>query len=200
MQKMSQCFCFINRVFFLVLMFGIMSNAYSQTEFNGRFKAVPPKNKDLDIDRPTISKEDLAKINSYVPEKIPENNFVVPKNEEIDPEKSAKRNQNLGVFKTNSGIAKVRYRDAAYVDGDRIRVYLNYVIVQPEVVLDGEFKGFDIKLNEEGVNRIEFEALNEGYASPNTAQFQIFDDKGNIICENKWNIAEGYKATLILEK
>ena len=193
------CFSYINRVFILSLMFGLILNGYSQNEFNGKFQAAPIQNRDKEVNPPGISKKDLAKINSYVPEVIPENNFVVPKNEVIDPEKAAKRNQDLGIFKTNSGIAKVRYRDAAYVDGDRIRVYMNYVIIQPEVLLDGDFKGFDIKL-EKGVNRIDFEALNEGYASPNTAQFQIFDDKGNLISENKWNIAEHYKATIILEK
>ncbi len=66
-------------------------------------------------------------------------------------------------------------------------------------MLDGEFKGFDVKLKK-GVNRIDFEALNEGMASPNTAEFQIFDEKGKIISSNNWNIAQGYKATIILEK
>ena len=93
----------------------------------------------------------------------------------------------------------MKYRDAAFVDGDKIRVYLNDKMIQPEVLLDGEFKGFQITL-EKGINRIDFEALNEGFAPPNTAEFQVFDDKGNIISASQWNIGIGYKATIIVTK
>ncbi len=103
------------------------------------------------------------------------------------------------MVKTSSGTAKVRYRDAAYVDGDKVRVYLNYVIVEPEVLLSGEAQGFDVTL-QKGVNRIDFEAINEGFAAPNTAEFKIYDDNGNVISTNQWNIAQGYKATIVIEK
>jgi len=76
---------------------------------------------------------------------------------------------------------------------------LNYVIIQPEVLLNGEEQGFDIDLKP-GLNRIDFEALNEGFAAPNTAEFKIYDDKGGVISSNQWNIAQGYKATIVLEK
>jgi len=78
-------------------------------------------------------------------------------------------------------------------------VYLNDKIIQPEVVLDGAFKGFDIKL-ENGINKIDFEALNEGFASPNTAEFQVYDDKGIAITASQWNVGTGYKATIIIVK
>jgi hypothetical protein len=174
-------------------------SGYAQTEIEKKFKSIPPINKPPKPKKVIPPKVDLPKMEPYVPVALPKNNFVVPKNEVIDPEKASKRNQDLGVFKTNSFTARVRYRDAAYVDGDRIKVFLNYVIIEQEVLLDGDFKGFEIKLKK-GVNRIDFEALNAGIAPPNTAEFQIYDDKGNIISASQWNIGQGYKATIILEK
>jgi hypothetical protein len=85
------------------------------------------------------------------------------------------------------------------VDGDKIKVYLNDKIMETEVVLDGEFKEFKIQL-ENGVNKIDFEALNEGFASPNTAEFQVYDEKGVVVSGSQWNVGTGYKATLILVK
>jgi len=51
-----------------------------------------------------------------------------------------------------------------------------------------------------GINKIDFEALNEGSASPNTAEFQVFDDKGAVIESSQWNVGTGYKAVIILYK
>lgn len=203
---MSQYFSFKSQVFIFGLMFGMLSTAYSQEEFGAEFKvkAAPVKKKEVKAKEVKekdvkVSKADYNAIKNYVITDIGENKYEVPKGEEKDPEKLAKRDQDFGVVKTASGAAKVSYRDAAYVDGDKVRVYLNYVIVEPEVLLNGEAQGFDITL-QKGVNRIDFEAINEGYAAPNTAEFKIFDDKGNLITANQWNIAQGYKATIVIEK
>lgn len=110
-----------------------------------------------------------------------------------------RRNQNLGDFKTGSLTAKVRYRDAAFVDGDQIRVYLNDKVIQYQVDLDSDFKGFEIVL-EKGFNKIDFEALNQGSSGPNTAEFQVYNDKGGLISSSQWNLGTGFKATIILVK
>ena len=110
-----------------------------------------------------------------------------------------RRNQYLGSFKVKTFTSTIRYRDAAFVDGDRIKVHLNGKVIEPEVVMEGGFKGFKINL-EKGINRIDFEALNEGFASPNTAEFQIFDDLGVVVSASQWNVGTGYKATVILVK
>ena len=55
-----------------------------------------------------------------------------------------RRNQYLGSFKTKTFTSTIRYRDAAFVDGDKIKVYLNDKIIEPEVILDGAFKDFKI--------------------------------------------------------
>lgn len=110
-----------------------------------------------------------------------------------------RRNQYLGGFKTKSFTSTIRYRDAAAIDGDKIKVYLNDKLIQPEVTMDGEYQGFKINLMP-GINKIDFEALNEGFASPNTAEFQVYDDQGKIIESSQWNVGTGYKATVLLLK
>ncbi|TDE02346.1 hypothetical protein [Flavobacterium hiemivividum] len=188
-----------NRIFFSLLVFGIISNGYSQEEFKDKFKAVPPKQKELKSKAVVSKIPDPPKVIPYVAAVIPENTFVVPKNDVIVASDVYHRNQDLGTFKTTSKTTKVRYRDAAYVDGDRIRTYINYKVVDYEVLLEGDFKGFEITL-EKGINRIDFEALNEGFAAPNTAEFQVYDDKGKLISASQWNIGTGYKATIMVEK
>ena len=188
----------------------ISLSGYAQNEFSSKFKPVPLKNNAPKIKKETPPKADLPKkISQKVIKKqdvsldVPKINFINPDKIIKKPENSDvvtyKRNQNLGTFKTGSLTAKVRYRDAAYVDGDKIRVYLNDKVVYYEVVLDGDFKGFEIKL-EKGINKIDFEALNEGFAPPNTAEFQVFDDKGGIISASQWNLGTDFKGTLILMK
>ena len=105
----------------------------------------------------------------------------------------------MGGFVTNTSTSTIRYRDAAFVDGDKIRVYLNDKVIETEVSLNGDFQGFKINLVK-GINKIDFEALNEGSASPNTAEFQVYDDKGAVIQASQWNVGTGYKATIILYK
>ena len=188
----------------------ISLSGYAQNEFSSKFKPVPLKNNAPKIKKETPPKADLPKkISQKVIKKqdvsldVPKINFINPDKIIKKPENSDvvtyKRNQNLGTFKTGSLTAKVRYRDAAYVDGDKIRVYLNDKVVDYEVVLDGDFKGFEIKL-EKGINKIDFEALNEGFAPPNTAEFQVYDDKGSIISASQWNLGTDFKGTLILMK
>lgn len=185
-------------------------SGYAQNEFSSKFTPIPLKNNAPKIKKETPPKADLPKIISQkvikkqdVSLDVPKINFINPDKITKKPEKldviNYKRNQNLGSFKTGSLTAKVRYRDAAYVDGDKIRVYLNDKVIDYEVVLDGDFKGFEIKL-EKGINKIDFEALNEGFAPPNTAEFQVYDDKGSIISASQWNLGTDFKGTLILMK
>jgi hypothetical protein len=110
-----------------------------------------------------------------------------------------RRNQFLGNFKTQTFTSTIRFRDAAFVDGDKIKIYLNDKVIEPEVTLNGEFREFKINLVP-GINRIDFEALNEGFAAPNTAQFEVYDEKGVVITSQQWNVGTGYKAALVLVK
>ncbi len=196
----------MKRILFFVLIIGISLNGYAQGEFNAKFKPITPKNKDLKMKKVVPPKPDLPIITPPIVLKpapiMPIDIFAdanLYKKEENSKGIFYKKNQNLGTFKTTSIISKIRYRDAAFVDGDKIKVYLNNKVIQPQVDLDGEFKGFEIQL-EKGSNRIDFEALNEGFAAPNTAQFQVFDDKGALISASTWNLGAGFKASIILVK
>ncbi len=108
-------------------------------------------------------------------------------------------NQFLGEVRTTAVKVNVIYRDHQYPDGDLIRVFVNGDIVRPSVLLTAGFSGFNIDL-EVGINKIDFQALNQGSSGPNTAEFQILDENGNTVAGNQWNLATGVKATIILTK
>jgi hypothetical protein len=71
--------------------------------------------------------------------------------------------------------------------------------VQSQVFLGGSFSGFTLRL-EQGFNRIEFEALNQGSSGPNTAELHIYDDNGFIVSAKEWNLLTGYRASVIVQK
>lgn len=119
------------------------------------------------------------------------------KDKEITPDYG--KDQYLGDFKTTAKRATFMYRDHEYVDGDMIRVYVNGDIVIPQARLEGSFRGFDVDL-QDGFNKIDFQALNQGSSGPNTAQLNIYDEIGNLLMSYEWNLLTGNKATAILVK
>jgi hypothetical protein len=116
-----------------------------------------------------------------------------------DESKMFRKDQYLGDFRSKSAYVKISYRDFGEVDGDEIRVLVNDKEVVSRVFLEGSFKGLELGL-EKGFNKIDFEALNQGYSGPNTAEFQVYDDKGQLVSANQWNLATGFKATIIIVK
>ena len=108
-------------------------------------------------------------------------------------------NQFLGQFKTTAKMVNIIYRDHQYPDGDMIRVYVNEKIAVSRVALTSEVNGLNLVL-EDGINKIDFYALNQGTSGPNTAEFRILDENGVVISSNQWNLATGVKATIILLK
>ena len=197
----------MKRILFLIIMIGMSLQGFAQDERKTKFKPIPPKNmEDTDIIAPKkVAPEKLPPVVTKTPDPMQINPEELFKNPYLykKPSNSEgvfyRQNQYLGSFKTKTFTSTIRFRDAAFVDGDRIKVYLNDKVIQPEVSLSGEFQGFKIKL-ENGINKIDFEALNEGFASPNTAQFEVYDDKGVTITSSQWNVGTGYKATIILFK
>ena len=67
------------------------------------------------------------------------------------------------------------------------------------LTLDSSFRGINLDL-EEGFNKIDFMALNQGSSGPNTAELRVFDDKDQMISSNQWNLATGGTATFIVVK
>ncbi|NND88315.1 MAG: hypothetical protein HKM28_03605 [Flavobacteriaceae bacterium] len=119
--------------------------------------------------------------------------------EDKEPKKEYGRDQALGEVRTRGASVNVLYRDHQAVDGDLVRVYVNDDIVRSSVLLGGTFQGFDIPL-QPGINRVTFEALNQGESGPNTAQLHVYDDKGLIVSAKEWNLLTGYKATILVIK
>lgn len=108
-------------------------------------------------------------------------------------------NQFLGEFRTSAKKVNIIYRDHMYPDGDLIRVYVNDDIIHPSVLLTTAYKGFFLTL-QPGINKIDFLALNQGESGPNTAEFQVIGDNGEIISKNVWNLATGVRASIVLSK
>ncbi len=197
----------MKKCLFLVMMIGMSLQGYSQDELNRKQQSIQPKNQENKEvipptetppteEPPALSKEPIVlKIN---PDELFNNNILYKKEANVEGV-FYRRNEYLGAFVTKSFTSTIRYRDAAFVDGDKIKVYLNDKVIEPEVTMDGSYKGFKINLVK-GINKIDFEALNEGSASPNTAEFQVYDDKGEVIESSQWNVGKGYKAVIILYK
>jgi hypothetical protein len=105
----------------------------------------------------------------------------------------------LGQFRTGTKVISIACRDHEAPDGDLVRIWLNDKIVVDAILLEVDFKEVYLDLNE-GINKIEIEALNQGESGPNTAQFVIFDQKKGLITTNKWNLTTGVKAKLVILK
>ncbi|RZJ50285.1 MAG: hypothetical protein EOO44_16680 [Flavobacterium sp.] len=197
----------MKKILFLSAILAFSLQGRAQDELNKKFTPIPPKdanNKEVPPpkeappknDPPVVAeKPDPYKIN---PDELFKNTNIYKQEANVEGI-FYRRNQFLGNFKTTGLTSTIRYRDAAFVDGDKVKVYLNDKVIQPEVSLDGEFKTLKIDLVQ-GANKIDIEALNEGFASPNTAEFQVFDDKGVVISSSEWNVGTGYKAVIVLIK
>jgi hypothetical protein len=228
----------MSRIFLFLFIICMASTSFGQSEFNTKFKVIPPLNVKPEDKKVAIPPEDLPKPeaskivtpnvftdtniyntkpkvnNSFqmgvkdVLSMTPNTKFVNPgdkvvarMNKKADNEDQVvfRRNQNLGDFKTKSLTAKISYRDYGEVDGDEIRVLLNDKAIASEIYLDSNFQGFEITLVD-GFNKIDFEALTQGRLGPNTAEFQVYDDKGKLISASQWNLGTGFKATIIITK
>ena len=105
----------------------------------------------------------------------------------------------LGQFVVGTRIIRIACRDHEFPDGDRVRIWLNDKIAVVNITLESDYREVFLDLNE-GINKIEIEALNQGESGPNTAQFTIVDEQGKLITNNKWNLTTGVKAKLIILK
>lgn len=138
----------------------------------------------------------------YGPEPINEDEVLVVKHFDGNNNsvKSFKTFQNLGTIKSNTKFVRIEYKDFGLVDGDRVKVFLNKKEVSANIHLDGLYYTLHIKLEEKGYNRIDIQAINTGYVGPNTAEFIVYDDKGNIIAHDAWLLKKGAIATLGIVK
>lgn len=115
------------------------------------------------------------------------------------PKPAHQTDQDLGTYRTGTQNVRIMCRDHQFVDGDRVSILVNDRVVEPNLLLGESFSGFNLKL-EKGFNKISFKALNQGSSGPNTAQFVIYDDEGNVLSASEWNLLIGVKANLIIIK
>lgn len=213
--------------FFLVGLIVISANAFAQIELPNN-NSVRFDSPESNIDNPTGFEVPAVKApslsNNKNPNSLNNSNLGKEKEKQIDmqngdglldytgtnkapkyftKDKEAKaeygKDQYLGDIKTKAKKATIMYRDHQYVDGDMIRVWVNGEIEISRVRLEGSFKGFDLEL-QDGFNKIDFEALNQGASGPNTAQVNIYDEIGNLLASYEWNLLTGNKATTIIVK
>lgn len=119
--------------------------------------------------------------------------------EEVEARNGSLTDQFFGDFKSKAKFVNISFRDHGAVDGDLIQVRVNDDVVMASVFLTGGFKGLKLDLKP-GFNKIDFVALNQGESGPNTAEFQVVDDLGNLVSANRWNLSTGVKATIIVVK
>lgn len=111
-----------------------------------------------------------------------------------------KKNISLGDFKTKSEYFIVKFRDFGAIDGDLVKVSCNESVVRERILLDSNFQQVKVNLNA-GFNKLDFEALNIGSLGGNTAEIQVYDDKGNMVTSDYWdNLAAGFKASIVVTK
>ncbi len=102
---------------------------------------------------------------------------------------------NLGTLHTTSNFVRIEVRDHSLVDGDRIKVYVNEQMISSNIMLNSLYYIIPVDLKK-GYNRIDIEAINEGYSGPNTAEIKVYDAKGYLLSAQEWNILTGQRATL----
>ena len=111
-----------------------------------------------------------------------------------------KKNISLGEFKTKSNYFVIKFRDFGAIDGDLVKVSSNDAVIRDQLFLDSNFK--EVKINlVNGFNKLDFEALNIGSLGGNTAEIQVYDDKGTLVTNDYWdNLAAGFKASILVTK
>lgn len=110
-----------------------------------------------------------------------------------------KKDQHLGQYMTTGKFVELFARDHEYVDGDKVRVYVNGDVVNFGIGLSSAYTPILVKLKS-GFNSIEFEALNQGTSGPNTAELKLFDEDGQLLAHKEWNLLTGAKASIVVVK
>ena len=106
--------------------------------------------------------------------------------------------QFLGEHRVDTKFVNIVCRDHEYADGDRVRIYINGIIVKPSLLLTNSYRRVEVDLVQ-GKNTVEIEALNQGESGPNTAEFIVYDDQGKIISSKEWNLLTGVKAIIVFK-
>ncbi|NLP58228.1 hypothetical protein [Lutibacter sp. B1] len=135
---------------------------------------------------------------NFLMETLPEDRDIIGKKYWKGQDVTNKRlesNLGLGTIYSTSKTVRIECRDHSYVDGDIIKIFINEKPIDSKIALKGNYYVLYVNL-EQGYNRIDFQAMNQGLSGPNTAELNVYDDKGNLISAKEWNLPTGYIATL----
>jgi len=157
-------------------------------------------NNELNVDAVNKNLKNYTSTNNpnFLMENLPEDNDIIGKKYWKGEDITHKRlgsTYSLGTSKSATKTVRVVCRDYSYVDGDIIKIYINEQPLKNNVVLKGGNYMVYLELNE-GYNRIDFQALNQGLSGPNTAELKLYDANDNLISSNEWNLLTGQTATL----
>lgn len=184
---------------------GINKSAGQLNSNNSNTKVAPNNlnlnfNKELNVDAVKNNLKNYTSTNNpnFLMENLPEDNDIIGKrywgNEDVTHKKLGSTHS-LGTVTSTSKTVQVVCRDHSFVDGDIIKIYINQQPLDNNVVLKGGYYSVYLNLNE-GYNRIDFQALNQGLSGPNTAELKLYDVNGNLISSKEWNLLTGETATL----
>jgi hypothetical protein len=148
---------------------------------------------------PVQPKTGMVQENKFANPNLPTLQKLNGQNIEADIPASFAGDKFFGDYRSNGKFVKIVCRDFGQVDGDRVSLYLNDKLLLEDLTLVGSYTELKINLSP-GFNKIEFKAMNQGTLGPNTAEFQMFDDKGKTITFNQWNLLTGTKASIIVVK
>lgn len=121
---------------------------------------------------------------------------VKPKGDSSAPYKG---NKDFGELHTKSDFLDILAADYGAEDGDRVRVLLNGQVVISEFTLTNMLKPLRIRL-QTGFNHIEIEAMNQGTQGPNTANFMVYDQNRQLLMNDEWALATGFKGSMMVIK
>jgi hypothetical protein len=157
-------------------------------------------NKEININAINKNLNNYTSVNdpNFLLENLPEDNDIIGRkywqNQDVTHKKLGS-NFSLGTINSITKTVRVECRDYSYVDGDIIKIYINQQPLENNVVLKGGNYVVYLDLNE-GYNRIDFQALNQGLSGPNTAELRLYDANDNLISSKEWNLLTGQIATL----
>lgn len=106
--------------------------------------------------------------------------------------------QFLGEHNVDTKFVNIVCRDHQYPDGDRVQILVNGTVVKNNLLLTSSYRRVEVNLVD-GKNTVDIVALNQGESGPNTAEFVVYDDKGNVISSKEWNLLTGVKARIIFQ-
>ncbi len=105
----------------------------------------------------------------------------------------------LGNFNTKSKFLYIILKDSDAVDRDEVKVILNDKTIFRRITLTGQFIDYKVALNE-GINKVEVEAISSGFSEPVTCHIIIVDDLDQKLLDKNFNVAVGFKAKLVVIK